>query len=126
MMYDPINNPDAPSTHPWIVAGERLDAWIERNRALWQRSLDDMRTAAVRYQRGAGRGAGVYFLFDDALELLYVGRSVNLPYRLCAHWQRSPFLFKRWSAIALPAGCLDRVEAHYIATFDPPWNVHGR
>jgi hypothetical protein len=73
-------------------------------------------------------GPGIYFLFRDD-ELLYVGQSREVQFRLRAHAMKrvSPgelIPFNLWAALDAPEELLVAIERIYIANFAPPFNRH--
>lgn len=72
-----------------------------------------------------GVDCGVYFLWDKAGRLLYVGQSVEVQNRLLSH-SRNGREHAFASAIEVKAAALDEIEAAYIFALAPPWNAKFR
>jgi hypothetical protein len=118
-------DPDEHVTHPWRTERKPLDLWLLENTATWKRDLAGIRNKAVPYRRGVGPAAsGIYFLLAGD-GLLYVGKSVNIVWRLIDHRRAAkiPFVLVAW--IELPSGALDEVERYYLKRMRPPCNIKG-
>lgn len=64
----------------------------------------------------------VYFLWNGAGELVYIGQSINVVQRLSAHYHKSA---THISLLRVPRGLLSAVEYAYIKKFSPPLNTVG-
>lgn len=66
--------------------------------------------------------SAVYFLLDDELAILYIGKTVQLEARLFAHWRadRVPFTRVVWRQVHEPA--MTVLEAYLIGEINPPCN----
>lgn len=82
------------------------------------------RRAPYRF-RGGPQGGGVYFLFVR-WALSYVGQSVDIAYRLERHYLARCVPFNAVAHIEADLYELDRIEAHYIRTLQPRFNVRGK
>lgn len=94
-------------------------------RAWWRKYLvgPDME----RQTLGAGDplrwgGPGVYFLYDDAGAMCYVGQARYVNLRLGSHCRRG-MRFAAFGAIDVPEQFLNAVEASYIHALRPPKNT---
>jgi hypothetical protein len=65
--------------------------------------------------------SGVYFMFADDGQLIYVGQSLGIAYRLTQHYWggRKCALF---GAVAVPGDLMHAVETAYIDALRPPLN----
>ncbi|AQH05824.1 hypothetical protein A9R05_43220 (plasmid) [Burkholderia sp. KK1] len=73
------------------------------------------------------RTPGVYFLFDDDGHLLYIGQSVDVPYRVRDHLRGlKEARFTRVAAVSVPENELLSVERKYIDLYAPPFNKTGK
>jgi hypothetical protein len=77
-----------------------------------------------------GEFSGIYMLFANDAQLLYVGRSVGVGYRNVQHvWaarrgERLPFT--QYSAVEVPWELLDGLEVAHIHALTPPENCLPR
>jgi hypothetical protein len=67
--------------------------------------------------------AGVYFLFNDDWELVYVGQSADIEKRLTQHRKGLAWAFH--GATAVPGDLMSRIESAYIDALRPPLNQRG-
>jgi hypothetical protein len=69
------------------------------------------------------RVEGVYFLFNELGQLLYVGRTTDLHRRLVRHRERGELAFSKFAFIECPDPAERvRLEADYIRIYSPPHN----
>jgi len=74
--------------------------------------------------------SGIYFLYGEKDELLYIGKSTNLKKRLYAHFKRtggSKFKYmdiplKNFSVLFAEEEELDKLERQMILKYLPPFN----
>jgi hypothetical protein len=64
---------------------------------------------------------GIYFLFDAAERLLYVGKSQHVPHRVGEH-RRGGVQFARVFFMHCTAADVDEKERHFIHLLQPPLN----
>jgi hypothetical protein len=65
--------------------------------------------------------AGVYFAFSEDEQLLYIGQSLGIQYRMTQHYWGG----KRWAtygAVAVPVDLFRPIETAYIHALTPPLN----
>jgi hypothetical protein len=65
--------------------------------------------------------AGVYFMFAPDAQLLYVGQSLGIAYRLSQHFWRGRKC-AHFGAVAVPGDLMLPVETAYIHALTPPLN----
>lgn len=65
--------------------------------------------------------SGVYFLISEG-EIVYVGRSINVPSRVNAHLKKGKIKFDAWRMIHCKIEELDDIESSYIMLIRPPLN----
>jgi Bacteriophage lambda integrase, Arm DNA-binding domain/GIY-YIG catalytic domain len=68
-----------------------------------------------------GGYSGVYFLISKS-QIMYVGKSADVEFRLGQHRARRKIEFDSVFIIACPASEMARLEARYIRTLKPPFN----
>ena len=68
-------------------------------------------------------GSGVYFLWNGP-ELVYVGMSTNVAYRVGQHKWSKPHTHATY--ISVTWRCMDKYEDKYIWHYGPPYNIKGR
>lgn len=78
-------------------------------------SLPRYQRLITNLRRGKARAAGVYFLWNQYGELLYIGQSTNLRKRLYGH-------FSTFSYVLMPSEMLRTFEALMIVEYTPPLN----
>lgn len=66
--------------------------------------------------------AGVYFLCDADLKILYIGQSKDVPQRISRHRQLQWLAFERVFFIPYEPHELLEAEAHWIKRLNPPHN----
>lgn len=66
--------------------------------------------------------SGVYFLLDDADEVVYIGQAVNLVARIGTHCDEKRGLFSRVIAVEVPKHRLFELETKYIRAYRPRLN----
>lgn len=67
---------------------------------------------------------GVYFLMQDK-EVVYVGQSVSILFRIHQHMTDGTKVFNRWCYIDVKKAQLDEVEQFYITLLRPRFNKAG-
>lgn len=100
--------------------------WFECRLDTFLLPLSNIAADTVAYpQTQPPNDVGIYFLFEDN-ELLYVGQSTQIRYRLFRHY-REDFRFNRFAAIWVPKMFLTDIEYAYINKHLPPmnWKVIG-
>lgn len=84
-------------------------------------SLDEIMAKSIKWEYNPDHGTGVYFLFDGD-DLVYVGRSEQVRYRLNTH----AFSDKKWQRYSLitihEKEHRNIMEAFYIAAYWPFYN----
>lgn len=106
---------------PWISERMTPNGWFDAHRSKFISPLQVIERRAVEYIRSAEYPCPcIYFLFYGR-ELQYVGKSVNVNYRLSAHEKTKPF--DRVAFIEVPETFLNRLELYYIQEFNPRLNV---
>ena len=78
------------------------------------------------YKQGEYPGGGIYMLFAEDGELLYIGQSLNVGYRVVQHkWavgrgERMPFA--EFTMLDVPVVLMRHVECAHIHALSPPEN----
>jgi len=65
--------------------------------------------------------SAVYFLFNND-ELVYIGMSKNVFYRIKTHLLEKSKIFTNWAYIELPINDLSNIEAMFIKKYMPIYN----
>lgn len=68
--------------------------------------------------------SGVYFLLDGK-DVVYVGQSIGVIYRVHQHITEGVKKFTRWCYVSVPKNKLDEVERFYITLLRPKYNKAG-
>jgi hypothetical protein len=82
------------------------------------------------YEQGDYPGGGIYMLFAEDGELLYIGQSLNVGYRVVQHkWaadrkERMPFA--EFSMLDVPSGLMRHIECAHIHALSPSENHRPR
>lgn len=78
------------------------------------------------YQQGDYPGGGIYMLFAGDGELLYVGQSLNVGYRVVQHFwaakRKERRSFVGFSMLDVPQELMRHVECAHIHALSPPEN----
>lgn len=67
--------------------------------------------------------AGVYFLYNEEGDLIYIGKSMDVIRRLREHLEHSSFQFSSFRIKPVPLGSLFSVERKLIRKHKPPRNI---
>lgn len=112
---DHVKHPVYEGMPPWDWYKHRYDKLFL--------SISDLRALKAKWEGSGPLEEGIYFLWmsDD---LLYVGQSVNIDYRLSQHSRTKEF--DHFSYVSCPKLLLDKLELEYITALNPPLNVKWR
>ncbi len=85
-------------------------------------SIDNIIRHATKFEGNFKKITGIYFLFcvlpiTNRLELIYVGQSINIAFRVGTHTQTKDFDFMYY--IECPDNLLNKTERHYINVLHP-------
>ena len=82
------------------------------------------------YQQGDYPGSGIYMLFAEDGELLYVGQSLNVGYRVVQHFwaakRKQRRAFVEFSMLDVPQELMRHIECAHIHALSPPENTKPR
>ena len=68
---------------------------------------------------------GIYFLIDDNFNVLYVGKSTNIYFRILTHQKQGKIPFTKFSIIGYPNAddfVLSKLETDFFLKYLPPFN----
>lgn len=88
---------------------------------MWERFVVGINMPIQPYGEKPTAVTGVYFLFDEGGGLLYIGKSVDIEYRLIQH-ERAGKPFTHFGCMEVPLEMLDGVESAYLEALRPYGN----
>jgi hypothetical protein len=91
--------------------------------ANWQDYILDPNDGDDRYDwREVDDVSGIYALWSEIGELLYVGMATNIQSRALAHWRKGTIPFESLTLSAVPVIAMWEVEVAHIQALRPPFN----